>query len=243
MSKSTNASASAVSLFKFRENEVRTVEIDGQPWFSAMDVCYAIGLPQQSHGYAVARLDVEQSILYSIQSGRRSQRLISEGGLYKLVLRSDKPEAKVFQNWVTEIVLPAIRKDGGYIQGEEHVATGAISQEEFFRKAIAVMGRKVRATLADDGLWYKLMDIGVMGGIRAERVASYVGAFVRANAPAGSLALRPMKDASGRVQQTMVVNRAGRDVALHYLYGKSKGVNFGAAWARLPNQIDVPVAA
>ena len=47
--------------------------------------------------------------------------LISESGLYKLVMRSDKPEARQFQDWVTRVVLPAIRKDGGYIQGEEKV--------------------------------------------------------------------------------------------------------------------------
>lgn len=40
---------------------------------------------------------------------------ISESGLYKLILRSDKPEAKAFQDWVTKVVLPAIRKDGGYV--------------------------------------------------------------------------------------------------------------------------------
>lgn len=46
---------------------------------------------------------------------------VSESGLYKLVMRSKKWEAKDFQNWVTKVVLPAIRKDGGYIHGEEHV--------------------------------------------------------------------------------------------------------------------------
>jgi hypothetical protein len=49
---------------------------------------------------------------------------VSESGLYKLIMRSDKPEAKDFQDWVTRVVLPAIRKDGGYVMGEEKVATG-----------------------------------------------------------------------------------------------------------------------
>jgi prophage antirepressor-like protein len=49
-------------------------------------------------------------------------RLISESGLYKLVLRSDKPEAKAFQDWVTRTVLPAVRKDGAYVAGEEKLA-------------------------------------------------------------------------------------------------------------------------
>ena len=49
--------------------------------------------------------------------------LISEGGLYNIIMRSDKPEAQKFQNWVTQDVLPAIRKDGMYVQGEERVCT------------------------------------------------------------------------------------------------------------------------
>lgn len=49
--------------------------------------------------------------------------IISESGLYKLVLRSDKPEAKPFQDWVTQVVLPAIRKDGAYVSGEENEST------------------------------------------------------------------------------------------------------------------------
>lgn len=50
--------------------------------------------------------------------------VISESGLYKMVMRSNKPEARLFQDWVTQVVLPAIRKDGAYILGEEKVATG-----------------------------------------------------------------------------------------------------------------------
>lgn len=49
-------------------------------------------------------------------------KLISESGLYKLILRSDKPQARLFQNWVTRDVLPAIRKDGAYVMGEEKEA-------------------------------------------------------------------------------------------------------------------------
>lgn len=69
-------------------------------------------------------LDADERTLYQIQKGFRSVSLISESGLYKLVMRSNKPEARAFQDWVTREVLPAIRKDGGYIKGEELVATG-----------------------------------------------------------------------------------------------------------------------
>ncbi|EEW80532.1 LOW QUALITY PROTEIN: BRO family protein, partial [Brucella abortus bv. 4 str. 292] len=55
---------------------------------------------------------------------------VSESGLYKLIMRSRKPEAKKFQNWVTQVVLPAIRKDGMYVRGEEKVSAGEMDLEE-----------------------------------------------------------------------------------------------------------------
>ncbi|MBU0563104.1 MAG: hypothetical protein KJ890_06170 [Gammaproteobacteria bacterium] len=57
-------------------------------------------------------------------------KLISESGLYKLILRSDNPQARLFQDWVTRDVLPAIRKDGAYVMGEEKVASGEMSEDE-----------------------------------------------------------------------------------------------------------------
>ena len=54
--------------------------------------------------------------------------IVSESGLYKLIMRSDKPIARYFQDWVTREVLPAVRKDGAYIMGEEKVRTGEMSE-------------------------------------------------------------------------------------------------------------------
>ncbi len=56
--------------------------------------------------------------------------LLSESGLYKLIMRCDKPEALPFQDWVAREVLPAIRKDGAYIMGEEKVRTGEMPMKE-----------------------------------------------------------------------------------------------------------------
>ena len=68
---------------------------------------------------------------------------ISESGLYKLIMRSDKPEAQDFQNWVTRVVLPSIRKDGAYIMGEEKVASGEMDEDEFVLKAMTILQSKV----------------------------------------------------------------------------------------------------
>jgi prophage antirepressor-like protein len=73
--------------------------------------------------------------------------LLSESGLYKFIMRSDKPIARPFQDWVTREVLPAIRKDGAYISGEEKVATGEMSEDELVLKAVNILKTKVERTV------------------------------------------------------------------------------------------------
>ena len=95
---------------------------------------------------AVARgnLDTSELTVKKIEGFRGTGvSLVSESGLYKLVLRSNKPEAKPFQDWVTKTVLPAIRKDGAYIMGEEKVATGEMSEDELVLKALGILQKKV----------------------------------------------------------------------------------------------------
>lgn len=101
---------------------IRVVTIDNAPWFFSADVCKALGLTNIQ--MAVKGLPSADLTLSKIEGQRGlPMRTVTEAGLYKLVLRSNKPEAKAFQDWVTRDVLPAIRKDGGYIMGEEKVAT------------------------------------------------------------------------------------------------------------------------
>lgn len=97
---------------------VRVVERDGEPWFVAKDVCECLEL--NNVGQAVSYLDddekanVEANIITDDVQGGRNPLIISEPGLYSLILRSRKPEAKAFKRWITHDVLPAIRKHGMY---------------------------------------------------------------------------------------------------------------------------------
>ena len=93
---------------------VRLCSADGEPWFVHRDVCGALGIANR--GNAAARLDPEDVRLADIPStsGVQKTTLVSEAGLYALVLRSDKPEAKAFKRWITHEVLPAIRRTGAY---------------------------------------------------------------------------------------------------------------------------------
>ncbi|MGQ9370941.1 BRO-N domain-containing protein [Azospirillum sp. ST 5-10] len=119
--------------FNFRDNSVRVVTLDGNPWFVAADVCKALGYNVKADGsvnvsQALKPLQADEVTTTQI-SGQRGlpMKLISESGLYKLVLRSDKPQARAFQDWVTREVLPAIRKDRMYVAGEEKVRTGEMN--------------------------------------------------------------------------------------------------------------------
>lgn len=107
----------------FRKDEfgaVRAVTLEGEPWFVAADVCRALGIGNSSD--AVKRLDDDEHALVSIEGlsrGNDKANIINEPGLYGLVLASRKPEAKAFKRWITHEVIPAIRKTGGYIAGQE----------------------------------------------------------------------------------------------------------------------------
>ena len=124
-----------VTIFKYEENKlVRTMNISGEPWFVLKDVCDVLGLSTPAR--VAERLDSDEvSQAHLIDSVGRSQEMtiISESGLYNVILRSDKPEAKPFRKWVTAVVLPSIRKNGGYIAGQEE-----LSPQELMAKALLV---------------------------------------------------------------------------------------------------------
>ena len=102
--------------FSFNGAEVRTVLIDGEPWFVARDVTTALGL---SNGRdAISRLDMDGvGIADVIDSMGRTQSAatVNESGLYELIFQSRVSGAVVFKRWVTREVLPAIRKTGSYV--------------------------------------------------------------------------------------------------------------------------------
>ena len=84
------------------------------PWFVAKDACDCLGITNVSQ--ACQALDDDEKGIYKVYTlgGSQDMMLISESGLYTLIMRSNKPEAKVFRKWVTSEVLPSIRKTGGY---------------------------------------------------------------------------------------------------------------------------------
>lgn len=93
---------------------VRVIEREGQPWFVAKDVCDCLDIRTND---AANSLDEDEKGYESVVSlgGAQQSLIISEPGLYSLILRSRKPEAKAFKRWITHEVIPAIRRTGGYM--------------------------------------------------------------------------------------------------------------------------------
>ena len=93
---------------------VRVVECEGEPWFVAKDVCECLELTDVSK--TISLLDDAEKGTNSIRTpgGEQQMLVVSEPGLYSLILRSRKPEAKAFKRWVTHEILPSIRKTGHY---------------------------------------------------------------------------------------------------------------------------------
>jgi prophage antirepressor-like protein len=155
------------------------VALDGEPWFVAADVCKALDFHVTSRGQvnvtmATRNLGADEVGFKMIETApgtfkpATSFKLISESGLYKLITRSNKPVAKQLQEWVTRVVLPSIRKDGGYISGEEKVVTGEMSEDELILKALTVLKTKVdRLTAERDVLAAEGRAINGMGSVTA----------------------------------------------------------------------------
>ena len=94
---------------------VRSILIDSDPWFVAADVCKALELEKTNR--ALSRLDDDEKGAHSVSTpgGRQRMSIISESGLYSLILGSRKPEARAFKRWITHEVIPSIRKHGAYM--------------------------------------------------------------------------------------------------------------------------------
>lgn len=138
-----------LAIFHYEGADVRTVTIDGEPWFVAADVCSVleIGNPTQ----AAARLDDDEVTLISNEG--RPTNVVSEAGLFSLILGSRKPEARAFKRWVTHEVLPSIRRTGAYaVETPEQLLARALvtAQGVIERKDEHIAALTPRAEAWDD---------------------------------------------------------------------------------------------
>ena len=116
--------------------EIRTMTIEGEPWFVAADVCRALDLSNPT--IATNRLDEDERAKFNL--GRQGDgTIINESGLYSLVLGSRKPEAKTFKRWITHDIIPTIRKTGGYVNDTAQFVESYFGQLEPSQKHALTM--------------------------------------------------------------------------------------------------------
>ncbi|MFD7871401.1 phage antirepressor KilAC domain-containing protein [Microbacterium sp. NPDC059771] len=160
---------SALEVFQYADRQVRTVPVDGEVWFVLADICGVLGVTNV--GNVTARLDEADIRQTDISSGgqRRAVTIVAEAGMYDVVIRSDKPEARRFRWWVTHEVIPAIRRTGTYaVETPEQLMARAVvqAQEIIARKdeQIAALAPMAEAweEIADAGTDYAVRDVAPM---------------------------------------------------------------------------------
>lgn len=127
-------------IFKNEEfGEIRTLEINNEPWFVAKDICEILEIKNSRQ--ALTRLDEDEKadVILNDGSQNRNMSAVNEYGLYNLILASRKKEAKEFKRWITHEVIPSIREHGGYIAGQEEM-----TDEELMAKAILMANSKMQ---------------------------------------------------------------------------------------------------
>ena len=153
---------------------IRVIMQGGEPWFVAKDVCECLelGNPRTS----VALLDDDEKGVHTMDTpgGAQEMSIISEAGLYSLILRSRKPEAKAFKRWVTHDILPSIRKTGGYgMSLPKQQDYAAINHElDALRKILGFAGiTGNQLAIAADNYYRKRTGISVIEASGVELVA------------------------------------------------------------------------
>ncbi|GAA3962783.1 phage antirepressor [Gordonia caeni] len=152
--------SSAPALFRYDDDtQVRVVTIDGEPWFVLADLAGALGIT--ATGRLAARLDegVRQTHTLHTAGGTQSMTIVSEPGMYEVILRSDKPEAVTFRRWLTGTVLPEIRRTGSYnvapaLEGPELIAAALIESQ----KIIEAREQQIALLSAPAKSWQLLAD-------------------------------------------------------------------------------------
>lgn len=115
-----------IKTWNYENSEIRTIEKNGEPWWVLADVCKALEISNPSK--VAQRIDEDERSNFKL--GRQGEAVvINESGLYAVILRSDKPQAKPFRKWVTSEVLPTIRRHGAYMT--EQTIEKALANPDF----------------------------------------------------------------------------------------------------------------
>lgn len=130
-----------VATYQFKENNVRVFQdTQGEPLFVARDILDVLGVVNVTNALQKLRkLDFHSMKVCDAKGQVSRMYVVNESGLYQLLLRSDKPQAKEFQHWVTATVLPSIRKTGSYSMPQVEPITNVLSELQVLKSAISIL--------------------------------------------------------------------------------------------------------
>ena len=177
------ANSAKLQVFDFNEHAVRIITQDGEPWWVAKDVCDILELDTEN----IRRLDDDEKGLNKIQTpgGTQNMNVISESGLYTLIIRSNKPEAKKFRRWITHEVLPSIRKTGSYNTARKYKVSDIKAMQRMIEKPEyklsdverRTMTKKLAAILMGDDVFDNVDeddDLVIVKGAKSNNLIKYL---------------------------------------------------------------------
>ncbi|WP_104137312.1 phage antirepressor KilAC domain-containing protein [Cryobacterium sp. Y62] len=130
----------ALDIFTYSGQQVRTVLIDGEPWFVAGDVTAILGFQNGRAAIARHTEPAQRGVSrFATSSGDQDSTILSDSGVYRLIMRSNTDGAIDFQRWLTEVVLPAIRKTGSYSTAP------ALTEDQIVQQALTILVAKTAA--------------------------------------------------------------------------------------------------
>lgn len=189
--------------FEFNHSEIRVIDKNGEPWFVAKDIADAL---LYSEANAMTRtLDADEKGRYTVPTPGGAQELqaINESGLYSAILRSRRPEAKIFKKWVTSEVLPSIRKHGGYIAGQENNEPELIMAKALFVAQSMIETKTKQLEVAKEEIKEALPKVEAL-----DRIAKSDGSMCITNA-AKDLQMRPKDLFQWLAENKWIYRRAG----------------------------------
>lgn len=155
-----------LQIFSYKAMEIRVIMIQGEPWWILKDACDVLNLSDTNK--VAERLDEDELTRVKFVSGGQTREMyaVNEAGLYNVILRSEKPEAKQFKRWLTHEALPSIRKTGTYSMSKKKLADSEASQ-----KRAETMERNSHVKAAE--LWLKIAETVSQSDTYRQICASY----------------------------------------------------------------------
>lgn len=190
-------------LFNYEGHQVRTVIKNEEPWFVIADVCQILALSNPTE--SLRALDEDEKSTLRISEGGPERNIINEAGLYTLIIRSNKTEAKQFKRWITHEVLPSIRKTGSYQQPQSQLEILQSSINQLVEQEQKVKQIETQLTTVNHRL-DNIDRIDTIGDLR-QRLNAMVKRYAHQEGLTFSTAWKKFRNAFNTAYHTNLTNR------------------------------------